>query len=176
MFGRNYHLIAIVLFSTFSWINISCKDNTPSAREKIENSDSTNEKKIKPVFHKPPGTFRDTLMIHGEAAVFYSPDSLQLEKIKQQINNAAFNGSMHEYFYMMRNARIVIRKTRPALKIIEAKHCRYLLFMKKDGSRECIDLNRYDDIYGLFVFDGNHSPALVDMMNIETQISFYLKP
>ena len=76
---------------------------------------------------------------------------------------------------MMRNARIVIKKTWPALKIIESKHYRYLLFMKKDGSKECIDLDKYDDMYGLFVFDANQSPELVDMMNIETQVSFYLK-
>jgi hypothetical protein len=49
----------------------------------MENSDSA-----KPVFHKPPSSFQDTLKIQGEAAVFYTPDELQFEKIKKQTNNA----------------------------------------------------------------------------------------
>ena len=175
MFARSYYLIAIVFLGCLFCVTISCRNNASSAGKKMEHADSANEKKIKPVFHKPPGTFQDTLTIHGEAAVFYSPDLLQLEKIKQQTDNASFSSSDHEYFYMMRNARIVIKKTWPALKIIESKHYRYLLFMKKDGSKECIDLDKYDDMYGLFVFDANQSPELVDMMNIETQVSFYLK-
>ena len=169
-------MIVILVLSAFFCVTISCKDNTPSAGKKIENSDSANNKKIKPVSKKPPSTFEDTLKIHGEAAVFYSPDSLQLERIKQQSDNAAFGSSEHEYFYMMRNARIVIKKTWPALKIIDSKHNRYLLFIKNDGSKECIDLNKYDDMYGLFVFDGKKSPVPVDAMNVDTQVSFYLKP
>lgn len=175
MFGRNYHLIAIVFFSVLSGINISCQGNTPSARENIKRSDSANEK-IKRVLHKPPSTTQDTLKISTAAAVFYSPDSLQLEKIKEQTDHRIFSGSEHEYFYMMRNARMVIKKTWPNLKIVECTHDRYILFIKKDSSKEYIDLNKYDDRYGLFIFDGKKSPMPVDAMNIETQASFYLKP
>jgi hypothetical protein len=175
MFGRSYHLIGVLAFFALFCATISCKNKTASAGKKIENSDSANDKKIKPVFKKPPSTFQDTLKIHGEAAVFYSPDSLQLERIKQQSDNAALASSEHEYFYMMRNARIVIKKTWPALKITDSKHYRYLLFIKNDGSKECIDLDKYDDMYGLFVFDGKKSPMLVDAMNIDTEVSFYLK-
>jgi hypothetical protein len=176
MLERSCHLIAVVFFPVFFCSTVSCKNSTTSLDKKIANPDSTHVKKINPVFHKPPGIFQDTLTIHGEAAVFYSPDSLQLEKIKQQADKAALSSSEHEYFYMMRNARMVIKKTWPALKITEAKHHRYLLFIKKDGSKECIDLDKYDDLYGLFVFDGKRSPELVDMMNIETEVSFYLRP
>lgn len=84
-------------------------------------------------------------------------------------------GNMHEYFYAVRNAHTVIKNTWPMLHIIEAKKIRYLLFVKKDGARECIDLNNHNDFYGLFVFDGTQSPLLVDMTNIESQVSFYLK-
>ena len=60
-----------------------------------------------------------------------------------------FDGSMHEYFYQMRNARIVIKKTWPGLKIVESKNYRFILFIKKDKTTECIDLNTKNDSEGL---------------------------
>jgi len=171
MSGRNCHLIAVAFFAVFFGI-VSCKENKPSAGKKMENSDSA-----KPVFHKPPSTFQDTLKIHGEAEVFYSPDAVQLEKIKQQTDSAgAFGASNSEYVHMMENARTVINNTWPALKIVDAKNYRYILFIKKDGAKECLDLDKYDDMDGLFVFDGKKSAMLIDAMNVETEVRYYLNP
>jgi hypothetical protein len=75
----------------------------------------------------------------------------------------------------MRNARMVIQKTWPVLKITEAKNCRYLLFIKADNSREYIDLDTKMDAYGLLVFNTKKPPLTIDMMNVETEVSFYLK-
>ena len=82
---------------------------------------------------------------------------------------------MHDYFFQMRYAHIAMKKNWPGLAIIESKRYRYLLFNKKDGSRECVDLDKKDDAYGLFVFDGKKSPLVVDLANTETQVSDYLK-
>ena len=172
--ARCYRLLVFFVFVFY--VPISCKNNTTSAGKKMEHSDSASENKIRSVFHKPPGSFHDTLTIRTPAAIFYNPDSLQLEKIKEQTDNAAFNASNNEYVHMMENARMVIEKAWPGLKIIESKHYRYLLFIRRDDSLEFIDLDKYDDIYGLFVFDGKRSPLLVDMMNVETQVSSYLNP
>ena len=173
---RHYYLsIPVIFFSAFFCIAISCKNNTASAGKKTENPGSANEK-IKTVFHKPGSSVEDTLTIRTPAAVFYGPDSLQLEKIKQQTDPAALASSEHEYFYMMRNARMVIKKAWPYLKIMDCNHYRYILFIKKDSSGECIDLDKYDDIDGLFVFNGIKPPVPVDAMNVATQVSFYLKP
>lgn len=124
---------------------------------------------------KPPATYTDTLIIKFTAAVFYHPDSLQLLKIKLQTDSMIFDGSMHEFFYQMRNARMVIQKTWPGLKITEAKKCRYILFIKKDNSTECVDLDTKPDACGLLVFNQKKSSLIVDMMNVETEVSFYLK-
>ena len=124
---------------------------------------------------KAPGTFQDTLMIDSPSAVFYYPDSVQLLKIKMQTDPVAYEGLEHEYFFQMRNAHIVIKKTWPALKIIDSKHYRYLLFIKTNGEKECIDLDKNNEAYGLFVFDSKKPPVMIDMSNVETGISFYLK-
>jgi len=172
MSGRNCHLNAVAFVAVFFFGIVSCKENKPPAGKKMENSDSA-----KPVFHKPPSSFQDTLKIQGEAAVFYTPDELQLEKIKKQTNNAgAFGASNSEYVHMMENARTVIRNTWPALKIVDAKNYRYILFIRKDRAEECIDLDKYNDMDGLFVFDGKKSAMLIDAMNVETEVGSYLNP
>ena len=130
------------------------------------------DKKFKP---KPGSIYSDTLVINYPAAVFYHPDSLQVLKIKAQTDSMVFDGSMHEFFYQMRNARRVIQKTWPGLKITEAKNYRYLLFVTLDKTRHCIDLDTKNDAYGLLVFNPKKPPQTVDMMNVETEISFYLK-
>lgn len=124
---------------------------------------------------KPPGSFNDTLIINFKAAVFYHPDSLQLKKIKAQTDSMVFDGIMHEFFYQMRNARMVMKNTWPDIKILEAENYRYLCFVKKDNTIEVIDLNTKKDAYGLYVFNSIKLPQLIDMMNIETEVSFYLK-
>ena len=131
--------------------------------------------KLNKVLKKPPSNYPDTLIINFTAAVFYHPDSVQLMNLKAITDSMVFDGSMHEFFYQMRNARMVIKKTWPELKIVEAKKCRYLLFVKKNNTKEVIDLNSKPDPFGLIVFNEKKSPLLIDMMNIETEISFYLK-
>jgi hypothetical protein len=123
---------------------------------------------------KPAATFEDTLIIKYPSAVFYYPDSLQLEKIKRVTNATIHASNMHESTYQIHNAHLVIEKTWPQLKIIEAKNYRYLLFIKKDGSENLIDLNTMNDAFGLFVFNKKKEPLVIDMTNIETGISFYL--
>lgn len=147
---------------------LSCSDSprhTKTINNEIEN-------KILPD-KKPSSSFKDTIKIYDPAAVFYSPDSLQLEKIKSVTTARIFNGSMHEYFYLMRNAHFVLRKYYPKLKIIEAKNVRYLLFTRADNSMDCIDLDTKNDAYGLFIFNSKKAPELVDMANIDTELGFY---
>lgn len=122
---------------------------------------------------KPPATYQDTLTIRFPAAVFYHADSLQLQKIKALTGEATFEAQMHEYFFQMRNVRIVLNRDWKHIKTAEAKNARYLLFIKNNNDSVCIDLNAKNDPYGLFLFDGKKDPGFTDMMNIETQLNFY---
>ena len=149
-------------------LSLSCSDSpreTRPVQNKIENKD--------PPKTKPASNFSDTLKINSAAAVFYSPDSLQLEKIKSVTDAKIFEANMHEYFSLIRNAHLVIRKYYSKLKIIEAKNVRYVLFIRADNSTDCIDLDTKKDVYGLFIFDRQKGPLFVDMANIETELGFY---
>ena len=149
-------------------LSLSCSNSprqTTPARNKSENKET--------VKNKPSSSFSDTLKINSAAAVFYHPDSLQLEKIKLVTDARIFDGSMHEFEYLMRNAHFVIKKNMPQLKIIEAKNVRYLLFIRANKNTDCINLDTKNDAYGLFVFDRKKPPLLSDMANIESELGFY---
>ena len=62
---------------------------------------------------------------------------------------------------------------RPRWKVREVVNGRYILFKKSDGKVEVIDLNTKNDPCGLFIFDGQKSPLLVDITNIDTDLGFY---
>ena len=122
---------------------------------------------------KPPGSFSDTVIIGFPAAVFYNPDSLQLKKIEAVVDTMTFKSTLHDCFYQMRNARIVLKQYYPLVKITDVKNARYLLFKKANGQKECIDLNTQNDPCGIFIFDGYKKAQLVDMMNIDSELGFY---
>jgi hypothetical protein len=158
-----YGMIALFLFTD------SCsegyKKNTPQA----EISPKTRSLIIK----KPGTTFNDTIIIKANSAVFYSPDSLQMKKIKTVNEKVTFDLLTHNCHYQMENARIVIKTYWPQLKVLETSTFRYLLFEKNNKRKVCIDLNDKNDICGLFLFDGKKDPVLVDMPNVDTQLGFY---
>ncbi len=124
---------------------------------------------------KPPGNYKDTLLINGPSAVFYHPDSLQDLQIRAITDPGVYKSFEHESFYQMRYSRIVLNKYYPAIKIIEARNVRYLHFKKSNGDSEYIDLDTKNDPSGLIVFDGQTSSRLLDMTNIETELGFYFK-
>ena len=106
-------------------LSLSCSDSprqTKPNQNKIENKD--------PAKNKPPGSFSDTIKINSPAAVFYSPDSLQLEKIKSFTDAMIFESSMHDYFYQMRNAHFLLKNIILNSKSLKRKNVRYLLFLE----------------------------------------------
>ena len=122
--------------------------------------------------NKPPATVTDTLIINSVAAVFFNPDSLQLQKIRSIADPGVFESKMHEYEYLIKTAQSSINKNFPQVKIIESKNVRFLLFISRD-KHICIDLDKNYDPYGLYLFNRQKAPQPVDMANAETELGFY---
>ena len=157
-------LLVIVLF-------FACSQ--PGRSEKMNRQEELKPVTAEVIYKKPPSSFDDTLIIQGRSAVFYNPDSLQREKIKEITRKNEFESNEHDCFYQMRNARVVLKKFWPQIHIMETSANRYLLFEKADKTKTCIDLNSKGDMCGIFLFDGKKEPGLADMMNIETALGFY---
>jgi hypothetical protein len=166
------YTLSFIVSTIMIMLSSSC--NTNNSNKKIPVIPPQNQSNIKQI-KKAASTYQDTLTIYNPAAVFYHPDSMQLVKIKAQSDTAFYEASMHEYFYQMRTARITMQKTWPRLSIIDSKKYRFLLFVKKDGTKQCVDLDKKNDPFGLLVFNTKKDAQVVDMMNVETYIWFYLK-
>lgn len=141
----------------------------------IDHSVKKDNDKTAPVIikTKPGAIIKDTLSINSKSAVFYEPDSIQLEHIKAANPTNVFDATMHEYESQVRNAKAYFHEHWPNIKIIDAKNFRYLRFIKTNGQIELIDLDTKNDAVGLFLFDPQKSPALVDMMNIDSVVPNY---
>jgi hypothetical protein len=161
----NFIFIVLIIQASLA----ACNGNEAAQKAAQQVEDGT-----KAPIRKPPATLQDTLLIDRPAAVFYHPDSIQLRLMKQRLKPMQYESNMHEFFYQLRNARMVIKKNWPALTVMEAKGYRFILFKKKDGLVS-IDLDTLPDPYGLLIFNTVKDPVPVDMTNLETGVSFYLR-
>ena len=134
-----------------------------------------NKATVQPIHSKPGSTYTDSVRIGETAAVFYEPDSLQLQKISAVTDKGIFASAMHEFFYQQRNAHRFLKQYWPRISILEVKKFRYILFEKKDGTTETIDLDKLADACGMFIFKPDSTALRVDMMNVETQVSQYFR-
>ena len=143
------------------------------APEKMNRQTGRSEVSKPRLIKKPPSSFSDTVTIDQPSAVFFNPDSLQLGRIKSVNEERVYSTLTHDCYYMMQNARNVIRQQWPRIRIVEVIKARYLLFLKKDKSKMVIDLNAKNNICGLYLFDTKKDPEPVDMPNVNTFLGFY---
>jgi len=160
-----------VIILIFGLIYLDSCTSTGSSKRKNGEIPATSHAQYK----KPSSSFSDTLVINSVSAVLYNPDSLQLNKIKAITKNELYETEVHNCLYLMRNARMVLKKYWPHIHVIETTEYRYLLFIKADNSQTCIDLDTEEDMCGIFLFDRKKEPELIDMMNIDTALGFYFK-
>jgi len=165
---KSFHRVFILLFVVYLY---SCTNTESSKKKNAEIPLASHAVQYK----KPSSSFGDTLVINDISAVLYNPDSLQLHSIQAITKKELYETNVHNCFYLMRNARMVLKKYWRHIHVIETSEYRYLLFIKADKSQVCIDLNTKDDMCGIFLFDRKKEPELVDMMNIDTALGFYFR-
>ncbi|MEO8861773.1 MAG: hypothetical protein ABI358_10145 [Ginsengibacter sp.] len=161
----------LATYSAFTLILFTCSCSETS--EKNNQQEVKSPQKKHQIIKKPGSSFSDTIVVTANSAVFYNPDSLQMEKIKVVNEKDIFDMLTHDCHYQQQNARMVIKKYWPQIKIIKASKARYLLFVKINKTKIYIDLNDKNDICGLFLFNGKKDPVLVDMPNVDTELGFY---
>jgi hypothetical protein len=149
-----------------SSILVSCADR--NLKKKADTLSKIVTKK-----NKAPSSYSDTIKIKSVAAVFFYPDSMQLNKMKASTDSMIVKSTDHECYYLMKNARTSLKDNWPKVRVFDASKARYLLFIKQDKSQICIDLNTKNDMCGLFLFDLVKDPLQADMANISTALHFY---
>lgn len=174
--NKHFSIITVCV-SASCWIvallPFTCSCTEPVQKEKHPDNGNAGHKPG--IVKKPPSSFDDTITIDRRSAVFYSPDSMQMKRIKAVNENVIFETITHNCYYQMQNARIMLEKYWPQIRMIETSRARYLLFVKRNKSKICIDLNNKNNICGIFLFDEERDPVVVDMPNINTALGFYFR-
>ena len=156
------------IFLCLACFILSCADAEEGEIEAVEM-----ESKVQEL--KPGSSFQDTLHVKLRSAIFYEPDSLQLATIKEVTPKNVYESSMHEYEYQFRNAKNLLNLYWKDVKILEAKNIRYLHFYLLDGGKQTIDLDKFNDAFGLFVFDPTKPPRPIEMTNAGSLIPDYFE-
>jgi hypothetical protein len=119
----------------------------------------------------PKTNFSDTLVISNKSAVFYQPDSLQIEKAKQESREEDFMAGADDYiFYMNESAEYLEKK---GITILNSKGRRYLKFMLYDGSMQVVKLDTIQELWGVFLFEPSQKPRQADITSIEEEYRNY---
>src|SRR6478735_1741293 len=108
-------LLRVFLFTCVISYLYSCTNAGSSKKNNTEKPAASHAVQYK----KPSSSFSDTLVINKVSAVFYNPDSLQLNKIQAITKKELYETNVHNCFYLTGNARMVLKKYWPHIHIIE---------------------------------------------------------
>ena len=121
----------------------------------------------------PRGKESDTLIIDKKAAVFFQPDSIQIEKREKEIGEENFYIGADDYLFYMHTANDFLDSLK--FPILEIKDKKYLWFINADKSQTIIKLDTLPELWGIYLFDPSKRPKLVDMTIIDEQYKSYFK-
>ena len=142
--------------------NISSADttlNTNSAKTQIEAQTT------------PVDT--DTLTIDRKAAVFYQPDSLQMEHRMKEVGEADFRAGADDYIYYVNTSAEYLEKK--DLPVLDTKNKKYLKFILADKQVQVIKLDTLEELWGMYLFDPKKKAYAADMTIIEDEYKSYYK-
>ena len=113
----------------------------------------------------------DTLTIAKTAAVFYQPDSLQIQKRMKQVGETDFRIGMDDYIYSVNTSVEFLQKQ--GLPVLDAKNRKYLKFVSADKKFQLIKLDTLQELWGMYLFDPDKKPHYADITGIEEDYKTY---
>jgi hypothetical protein len=115
----------------------------------------------------------DTLTIDKKAAVFYQPDSMQMEKRMKQVGAENFRNGADDYiFYINSSAEYLENQGLP---VLYAKNRKYLKFIFEDRKEHVIKTDTLKELWVMFLFDPRKKPYAADMTIIEDEYKNFYK-
>ena len=160
----SYYFTGLFLSLAGFLVFYSCGNNEPV--QKTGKDPETGDIK------KPASSFDDSLLVEAPTAIFYYPDSIQLEKMRTVTDSAIHESYLHESYYMMRNARRTIAESMPGLRITDAKNIRYIV-VRDSLNRQVIDLDTKGDAFGIILVKQGLAARSIDMANIASELPAY---
>ena len=115
----------------------------------------------------------DTLIISEKSAIFYQPDSMQIEKRKKEVGEENFYIGIDDYaFYINSSFEFLDSIKQPVIEVVGKK---VLKFIYSNKQTEVIKLDTLPELWGMYFFSPEKMPRLVDMTIIEEEYKNYFK-
>lgn len=113
----------------------------------------------------------DTLVVTQMAAVFYEPDSLQMEARKKEVGEEDFYIGADDYLFYFNTAHEYLQKT--GLPLLRAQNKKYLKFVGANSQVNLIRLDTLPELWGIFFFQPAKALESVEMTMIEEAYKAY---
>lgn len=146
------------------------KSDTPDSSTEMTPKVDTLKAQIEP---QPFPLDTDTLTIDRKTAVFYQPDSLQMEKRMKKVGEADFRAGAHDYIYYVNTSAEYLEKE--GLPVLDAKNKKYLKFVLANKRVQVIKLDTLEELWGMYLFDPKKKACAVDITIIEDEYKSYYK-
>lgn len=167
-------LLLLLSLTVFSCATNDQKQETKS--DTFISSADTTQKVDTPkaqIAPQPSPLDTDTLTIDRKAAVFYQPDSLQIEKRMKEAGEADFRAGADDYIYYVNTSAEYLEKQ--GLSVLDAKNKKYLKFVLADKRTHVINLDTLQELWGMYLFDPKKKPYAADMTMIEDEYKNYYR-
>lgn len=120
----------------------------------------------------PPGE-TDTLTVDAKAAVFYQPDSLQIEARMKEVGEEDFRAGMDDYLYYLNQSWQYLEGQ--GLMLLDAKGKKFIKFVTTHNSIQLVRLDTVPELWGVYLFDPAKGSYHADMTTMEEEYKNYYK-
>ena len=115
----------------------------------------------------------DTLIVDRQSAVFIEPDSLRIERLKNQVGEEDFYiGADDDLFYVHTSHEFL---DSVKLKTLIAKDKKFLRFICSDQTEQVIRLDKLPELWSIYFFDPTKKAKQVDMTIIDEEYKSYFQ-
>lgn len=115
----------------------------------------------------------DTMVIDKNAAVYYLPDSNQMEKWKMKVGEKDFATVADDWSSYMNSSSEYLKTT--TLPVQDASGKKVLKFIKADKSVTIVGLDTLSNYWGYYLFSTNKEPEFADIVMMEESYKKYFK-
>lgn len=116
----------------------------------------------------------DTLIVSGNAAVFYEQDSITIEKQRKQ-NEADFTAGLEDYHMYLDSVQRFLATVKDKTASVDAKGQKFIKFIKSDNSSTLVKIDTIPTLWGLYLFTPTKEPEEVDMTDIKNSYEKYYR-
>ena len=114
----------------------------------------------------------DMITIDKRTAVYYSPDSVQVQREVNKEEEEFYTAADDNIYYMSQARHFTDSLKLNAVDVIGQK---FIKFICQDGTSVIIKKDTLQSLWGVYLFDPGKKPMEADMMNIGADYKSYFK-